>query len=384
MTSLFNWSKTFLTGLSAVDQQHQHLVELINDLGEVAISGRDFDQKSFEAMRDELLNYARAHFAEEIALMKQAGVDPRHVKHHSAEHRIFAMDAIALSETSDAPFPDRVRRLVDYLVNWLAYHILGVDQSMARQIRAIEGGLSPSQAFEQDAQYVQAGTEPLLAALSGLFQVVSERNRALRALNRELDERVQQRTIELEQANRQLQMLAVHDELTGLHNRRFAISALDELWAEAQRDGTPLSVLMLDADHFKPVNDRFGHATGDALLRALASRLQNAVRTSDFVCRLGGDEFLVICPRSPLDGAALVAEKILAECAPFYTEDGIECWDGSISIGLAEADESMVRPEDLLHAADEALYVAKRGGGAQLSGSVHEASRNSDGTGQPG
>lgn len=370
MTSLFNWNKTFLTGLSAVDQQHQHLVELINDLGETAISGGELDQQSFEAIREELLAYARVHFAEEIALMKQAGVDPRHVKLHSAEHHTFAVDAIALSEINDAPFPDRFRRLVDYLVNWLAYHILGVDQSMARQIRAIEGGLSPAQAYEQDAQATQSGTEPLLSALKGLFQVVSERNRALRALNRELDERVQQRTMELEQANRQLQMLAVHDELTGLHNRRFAIAALDELWAEAQRDGTPLSVLMLDADHFKPVNDRFGHATGDALLRALASRLQNAVRTSDFVCRLGGDEFLVICPRSTLDGAALVAEKILAECAPFNTEDGVECWDGSISIGLAEAGESMVRPEDLLHAADEALYAAKRGGGARLSGGV--------------
>jgi len=92
------------------------------------------------------------------------------------------------------------------------------------------------------------------------------------------------------------------------------------------------------------------------------------VRTSDIVCRLGGDEFLVICPRSPREGAAQVARKILAARAPFCDEDGTECWNGALSIGIAEAGNGMATPENLLRAADEALYVAKRQGGAQLAG----------------
>ncbi len=368
MSTLFDWNETFLTGLPAIDHQHQRLVELINDLGELVTSSDTVDASAFAFARDTLLDYVGTHFSEEEALMEQAGLDRRHLERHHAAHRAFTHEALVLGESGQDMTADRARELVDFLLNWLAYHILGVDQGMARQMRAIESGQTPAAAYEDDVSHMQARTEPLLAALSGLFQIISERNRALRALNRELDERVRQRTAELERANQQLHVLSIRDDLTGLPNRRFAISALDELWREARRGGTPLSVLMLDADRFKAVNDTFGHASGDALLRELATRLQDAVRTSDIVCRLGGDEFLVICPRSPRDGAAQVANKILASRAPFYMEDGTECWNGSLSIGVAEAGNDMAAPEDLLRAADEALYAAKRQGGAQSAG----------------
>ncbi|HNE73220.1 MAG TPA: GGDEF domain-containing protein, partial [Giesbergeria sp.] len=166
-------------------------------------------------------------------------------------------------------------------------------------------------------------------------------------------------------ANRQLQMLSSQDDLTGLPNRRFAVAALNELWAEARRDGTPMSVLLLDADHFKPVNDQFGHAVGDELLRHLAQRLRNAVRSSDIVCRIGGDEFLVICPRSNLHGAVRAAQKILDSQEPFLTAQAQPCWDGSLSIGIAEVDAAMLHTEDLLKRADRALYEAKQKGGSR-------------------
>jgi len=120
-----------------------------------------------------------------------------------------------------------------------------------------------------------------------------------------------------------------------------------------------LSVLMLDADHFKAVNDRFGHAQGDTLLRTLAERLRQSVRASDIVCRLGGDEFLIICPRGTREGALNVARLILETSQPCFTPDGVECWDGAISIGIAEAEGDLVKPEDLLGAADQALYASK-------------------------
>lgn len=368
MTYLFKWNESFLTHLSSVDEQHKRLVGLINDLAEMVATSEVMEPQAFASVRDDMLNYARVHFSDEEMLMEKAGLDKRHVERHRAEHQSFVNEVMALEEAGGNMTPEGARGLVEYLVNWLAYHILTVDQSMARQMLAIRDGLSAAGAFDDDARYVQSGTEPLLAALKVLFQAVTERNHELRIINRELEERVKQRTVELEHANRQLQLQAVHDDLTGLPNRRFAIMTLRQLWAEAQRYGNPLSVLMLDADHFKEVNDRFGHNEGDVLLKALARRLRESVRSSDIVCRLGGDEFLLICPRSSRIEAATVGKKILAAQRPFKTANGVECWNGALSIGVAEVGPQMVQAEDLMKAADQALYIAKRQGGARMVG----------------
>ena len=368
MVTLFDWNDSFLTHLPSIDEQHQRLVGLINELGALVMSDEAIEPEAFAAMRDAIVDYATVHFSDEESQMVAAKIDPRHLERHRGEHRSFLNEAMSMGGTRDDVSPDRARALMEYLVHWLAYHILGVDQGMARQILAIRDGRSPERAFEDDARYATAGTGPLLAAMKALIDVVSGRNRELRDLNRELDQRVQQRTLELEHANRQLERLSTHDDLTGLPNRRFAVSSLTQLWLESERYGSPLSVLLLDADHFKQVNDRFGHAEGDNLLRALATRLRDAVRRSDIVCRLGGDEFLVICPRTDRAGAVNVAEKILAGKHAYFTADDVECWDGAVSIGIAEAGNAAARPEDLLQEADKALYTAKQQGGARIGG----------------
>ena len=92
------------------------------------------------------------------------------------------------------------------------------------------------------------------------------------------------------------------------------------------------------------------------------------MRSSDIVCRIGGDEFLVICPKSDYGGALEIGKKILALSQPFFAENGAECWNGAVSVGVAEAAEYMLRSEALLKAADEALYLAKKRGGARVTG----------------
>ena len=179
---------------------------------------------------------------------------------------------------------------------------------------------------------------------------------------------MEERTAELREANRKLEALAVRDELTGLPNRRFALSVLSRLWEETQEHGFHFSVLMLDVDKFKYVNDTYGHGEGDALLQFIAARLQEAVRNDDTVCRLGGDEFLIICPQCPQQEAGRVAENILALRPHYYNADGETCWQGEVSIGYAQARSTMHKPEDLLEAADRALYAAKGQGGCQSAG----------------
>lgn len=367
MISLFNWNDTFLTHIPAVDKQHHRLVKLINELAEMVVSNDEVDPQLFEPVREGILDYVNVHFSDEESLMREAGLDAQYLDSHRLEHEILINTALALGDIGSEVTSHKARDLAKYLIQWLANHILDVDQSMARQIIAVQGGQSPAEAYAIEAKSARSVKEPLLAAMSGLFCMVSERNRELRALNRELEQRIVERTMELEQANRHLQQLSTHDDLTGLPNRRYTFMSLNQLWLERERYGDSLSILLLDVDHFKEVNDRFGHAQGDALLCSLAEQLRQSVRGSDIVCRLGGDEFIVICPRSTLAGAAKVAKKILAESRPLFTSTGVECWSGSISIGIVEAESTMVTPEDLLQGADHAMYDAKRKGGGSVS-----------------
>lgn len=295
-------------------------------------------------------------------MMWAVGLDKRYIEFHRSEHASFIAELLHLREGADPDKPESLQPAMAFLVHWLAYHILGVDQGMTRQVAAIREGSSPDQAATMEWQGGDGGRGPLVQALTALFRLLSQRNRQLREANRALEDRIFERTEALSQANRQLSAIAMTDPLTGIPNRRQALAALNREWVGALVDSRPLACMMIDADHLKRVNDTHGHEAGDAVLRALASRLQHAVRTDDVVCRLGGDEFLVILPSTDEDGARQLAEKILDEVAGLHVATGTSHWQGSVSIGIAVRDDSMNGPEDLIKASDDAVYAAKRAG----------------------
>ena len=166
----------------------------------------------------------------------------------------------------------------------------------------------------------------------------------------------------LEEANAKLRRMATTDELTGLLNRREAMSRMSELWSYSVRYGPSLSFIMLDIDQFKRVNDTHGHAVGDQVQREIAVILKETVRKSDAVARLGGDEFLVICPHVGLDGAAVCAEHIRRAIAGHAFGDSATALEVTVSLGVAHRDHSVPTPEFLLKLADEALYASKAKG----------------------
>lgn len=357
----FVWDECFVTGVASVDAQHQRLVDVINRVGDLRASGAAEPGTRLEPLLDELTEYTRYHFDEEERLMSARGLDARHVEGHRAAHIQFVAElAQARALLIDCGRADD--ETMKFLVHWLAFHILGTDQSMARQIVAIDAGRDAAAAFTAEEEERATSTGPLLRALGGLFLQVSNRNRELSELNRTLEARVAARTAELTEANRRLEALALTDALTGLPNRRHALSALEERWQIRTASNPPVACLMIDADGFKPINDAYGHAAGDAVLRELARALRHAVRTDDLVARLGGDEFLVVCPRTDLEGARRIGEKVREAVASLRVPVGDDVWQGSISVGVAVRQGEMSRPEDLVQEADGAVYRAKRDG----------------------
>ncbi len=120
--------------------------------------------------------------------------------------------------------------------------------------------------------------------------------------------------------------------------------------------------MMIDADGFKAINDHYGHEAGDEVLRQLARCLRSVARNDDVVCRLGGDEFLILCDDTTLIGATTLAEKLRQEVALLRILAGTGVWHGSVSVGVAERTRSTAGFSDLLKLADDAVYVVKRDG----------------------
>ena len=161
-----------------------------------------------------------------------------------------------------------------------------------------------------------------------------------------------------------LEQMVVSDPLTGLHNRRYLMDRMLQEMTRSDRHGEPLALAMIDLDAFKPINDQFGHVLGDKVLRAVGSAISKSVRVSDIAARYGGDEFAVILPQTPAEGAMRVCERLLRNISEIVLQDETgRTFRITASLGLAyyPADD-VETPEDLVHSADGALYGAKRSG----------------------
>lgn len=163
-----------------------------------------------------------------------------------------------------------------------------------------------------------------------------------------------------------LKAKATTDELTGLLTRREAVARLDELCAASLRYSTPFSCIMLDVDHFKTINDDHGHAAGDAILRSVSDVLRKNVRITDSVCRIGGEEFLILCAQTPLEAAVECAEKIRLTVEKHVTNYEKQKLKITISLGVAAFDNSMNGADAVMKTADKALYQAKGNGRNQV------------------
>lgn len=155
---------------------------------------------------------------------------------------------------------------------------------------------------------------------------------------------------------------AFRDPLTQLYNRRYVFNIFREALKQYRRYAEPLSLIMIDADHVKRINDQYGHSAGDVALRAIADACNSAVRESDVVGRFGGEEFIILLPHTKAAEAALVAERIRQTMLRDTCSWQGEKLDITLSLGVAEAGPANDTLDRLIKAADQALYEAKNGG----------------------
>ncbi|NTW12805.1 MAG: diguanylate cyclase [Anaerolineales bacterium] len=214
-----------------------------------------------------------------------------------------------------------------------------------------------------------------------IFRDVTDRKEVEKDLRHAMD-RMQTQLIEIGLLQSQLREQAIRDALTNLFNRRYLEETLERELARAAREGYPLCIVMMDIDHFKNVNDTYGHEAGDLVLKTLGTMVTSQSRQGDFVCRYGGEEFVLVMPNISTEVAKERVNSLHKSIASLYIPFGRFNLNITVSMGISSFPTHGEKKEDLLRAADRALYIAKnmgrnrvavyremgkRGGGNELS-----------------
>ena len=221
--------------------------------------------------------------------------------------------------------------------------------------------LTPTLAVRDDDTFSAPGRD-LVRDVASVVRFAGEREERVLDLERRLAE-MQSDNLDLVMKNRTLAEISARDSLTGLYNRWYVMEKIDSEMNRSLRHGCPVSVLMLDIDHFKRVNDAFGHAAGDGVLRSVAQVLRDSCRVYDVPGRYGGEEFCVVLPETKTGNTTVVAERIRERMAASSFNVGGDSVVVTASIGIAGIDsmegEGIVSPSILIDRADRALYSAK-------------------------
>ncbi|MCW8916104.1 MAG: bacteriohemerythrin [Magnetovibrio sp.] len=357
---VFPWDDNLATGIESIDTQHQTLVRLLNELTVTLVSDEEVE---ITRVFDELAAYASYHFESEEAIWRKHLTDDELVSLHKESHASFLPKVFAIKEEqSEKSLSEVVEHVVMFLIRWLAFHIIDSDKRLAIIVRALEQGANLEEAKRISQDEMSGSARVLIDTVLKMYNNLSSRTLDL------MRERIARMKVEkqLKEANQQLAHQAITDELTGLYNRRHFDEILSQEYKRAFRKDHCLTLILLDVDHFKLLNDNYGHGYGDEVLQKLGQHLKDICRRpGDFAFRVGGEEFAVlVSDETAMDGrkfADMICQSISGLCIKHdfnLAADHLTVSAGCAALMPTEVAEA----NDYLVQADRCLYAAKKQG----------------------
>ena len=313
---VFPWNKNFETGIATIDEQHKVLVSLLNELA--GTLARD-DQLEINRVFDELAEYANFHFETEEAIWVEYFGDDSWLSSHQLTHSSFLPKVVELKEQdTNKPLIEIIESIVKFLIRWLAFHIIDNDKRLALVVHNMEKGLSFEEAKVASDKKMSGSIRVLIETVMTMYDGLSSRTLDLmreRHERKKIEEELHEANTQLREANIKLEELAITDQLTGLFNRRHFNNIFKQELKRANRENTYLSLIIMDIDFFKKLNDNYGHSKGDRVLVQLGQKLINLCqRPGDYAFRLGGEEFGVLAANLEPQGTVEFAEILRKLC----------------------------------------------------------------------
>ena len=368
---VFPWNKNFETGIATIDEQHKVLVSLLNELA--GTLARD-DQLEINRVFDELAEYANFHFETEEAIWVEYFGDDSWLSSHQLTHSSFLPKVVELKEQdTNKPLIEIIESIVKFLIRWLAFHIIDSDKRLAFVVHNMEKGLSFEEAKVASDKKMSGSIRVLIETVMTMYDGLSSRTLDLmreRHERKKIEEELHEANTQLREVNIKLEELAITDQLTGLFNRRHFNNVFKQELKRANRENTFLSLIILDIDFFKKLNDNYGHSEGDRVLAQVSQKLINLCqRPGDYAFRLGGEEFGVLAanldPQGTVEFAKIVRKGIEALGIPHEHSDVAKFLTVSIGSVTMMPDETDTI-DDYMSIADARLYKAKELGRNQV------------------
>jgi len=361
---VFPWSDNFSTGIPIVDEQHKKILDLLNQLTNFLI---DDNEVELNRVFDELTTYASYHFETEEKIWLEYFKDDPWFSSHLDSHTSFLPTVEDLKDKHrNKPLRENIENIVKFLIRWLTLHILDSDKRMAIVLHKMEDGATLSDAKKLSDEEMSTSSRVLIDTVLNMYDELSSRTLDL------MRERIERKKAQnkLNKANKELEKLAITDQLTGLFNRRHFNDVFEQELRRAIRDKSPLSFIMFDIDHFKKLNDHYGHLKGDIALKKVSERLLELCRRpGDFVFRLGGEEFGILIADQTAFNAIDFAETLRKDIENLYIPNVMSDISEHLTISaglITRTPTETDSVETFMHTADTRLYRAKTQGRNQI------------------
>lgn len=310
---MFPWNKNFETGIEIVDKQHKKLISLLNKLAETLVQDNHLESNR---VFDELTDYANNHFETEEAIWIEYFEQDSWLSSHHSAHISFLPKVIELREqgTNQSNY-EIIENILEFLIQWLAFHIIDTDRRMAlvtQNMQHKEKSLEEAKCISEIE--MNRSAKLLTNTILTMYAQLSSRSLDLlreKRQHQDTEQELNKTNLQLRKINTKLKNLAITDQLTGLFNRRHFISVFKRELKRAYREKNCLSLIMLDIDLFKKINNDYGHSEGDRVLTQVSKKLKSfCQRPTDYVFRLGGEEFSILAANLDQQGTIEFAEII--------------------------------------------------------------------------